>query len=208
MAEHHRAVETPLYQQSVRSMISMLQNMAANQRSPPPPQGQNNQTFCRGSFNGFMAKRKLRSNIAEFSENRTSDAYIDSGSVAGVIRNVRKGIVKILINGRTIIEAYHAPEFQSNILTVVCRNRSRYSSQSPLKVRLESPSFMSKKASLNLNNSMLEEWHQKFGHPSPECHFKLSQDRDDVPKFDCTSLDRLQCAPCMTAKARRAPIIS
>eukprot|EP00171_Calliarthron_tuberculosum_P022728 IDg22728t1 len=55
---------------------------------------------------------------------------------------------------------------------------------------------------------MLEEWHRKLGHLSSERHFKLSQDRDDVSKFDRASLNKLPCVPCMIAKARRAPITS
>ena len=31
-------------------------------------------------FNGFMAKKKFRSNMAEFSEEKTMNAYIDSGA--------------------------------------------------------------------------------------------------------------------------------
>lgn len=55
---------------------------------------------------------------------------------------------------------------------------------------------------------MLEELNRNLGNPSSERYYKLSQDRDDVQKFDRSSLNRLKCAPCMTSKARRAIIPS
>lgn len=56
----------------VHSLISAVQSVVQNNR--------NNDDHQIHKYNGFMAKVKYRSNIAEISEDKTPDAYIDSGA--------------------------------------------------------------------------------------------------------------------------------
>lgn len=89
---------------------------------------------------GFMAKIKFRRNIAQVSDEKLADAYIDSGAThrfffsrlmlttytaiaeepvkgaTGLTKIVGKGMVQLPINNGMIVEAYHAPGFSSNIL--------------------------------------------------------------------------------------------
>ena len=89
-----------------------------------------------------MALLNFKSNVARVGEDRTDDAFVDSGAThhffhtkskfidykwvetaavktaEGVSHIVGKGTIKIKINGQTelTIEAFHAPDFSSNIL--------------------------------------------------------------------------------------------
>ena len=58
------------------------------------------------------------------------------------------------------------------------------------------------------NPSSEREWHNKTGHPSPDRYMKLSYIFLSVPSFSKTLMDRLVCIPCLTGKAKKAPIRS
>eukprot|EP00171_Calliarthron_tuberculosum_P001071 IDg1071t1 len=103
---------------------------------------QPSQPFYDGGYRGFMAKLKFKSNVARCSQDKTKDAYIDSGAThhffhsrssftnyksidtenvkaaSGFSKIVGKGTVRLPVDGEITIEAYHAPEFSSNIIFV------------------------------------------------------------------------------------------
>ncbi len=89
-----------------------------------------------------MTQVKFRCNIAEFSETKNPNAYVDSGAthhfsyrrssfctheaikeenVQGANATseiVGKGTISLPIGGGIDVEAYHAPKFSSNIISV------------------------------------------------------------------------------------------
>ena len=89
-----------------------------------------------------MAKIKFQSKVATVSDEKCSDGYIDSGathhffhsrsslitndriepesvkSASSTSRLVEKGTIKLPFYNGAITEAYHAPEFSENIISV------------------------------------------------------------------------------------------
>jgi len=141
------------YQQeeiNVQGLLASLQNIVNNGNNAPPPPPP--------PFGGFMAKLKFRANIAELSDEKTSDAYIDSGAThhffhrreifenytrindepvkgaSGISKIVGKGMVRLPINKSIFVEAYHALEFSSNILSSDSFQRTTISSFPKLKI--------------------------------------------------------------------------
>ena len=121
------------------------QNQAhINNYSDDAPQNQasRNAPNNRGSKYGFMAKHKFKSRVATLDSKKTNDAYIDSGathhffyarssfisyetiepdtveSTSGTSPLIGKGVVYLPIHGGVYMEAYHSPQFASNILSV------------------------------------------------------------------------------------------
>ena len=103
---------------------------------------ENIQSKREDNFNSSMAKIKFQSKVATVSDEKCSDAYIDSGAThhffdrkssfitferiepesvkaaSSTSKLVRKGTIKLPFDNGTIIEAYPAPEFSSNIISV------------------------------------------------------------------------------------------
>lgn len=89
-----------------------------------------------------MAKIKFRSNVAELSEEKSPDAYFDSGAThhffyhrssfisytdieetpvrgaSTITKVVGKRLVKLSIGNGIKVEAYQAPKFSSNIISL------------------------------------------------------------------------------------------
>ena len=119
----------------MHGLITALQKIAITQNQTKPPRSE-------PPFGAFMAKMKYRSNIAEVFDEKSSDAYIDSGAThhffhrrsafisysemneepvrgaTGFTKIVGKGTVRLPIDNGMIVEAYHAPAFSSNVLAV------------------------------------------------------------------------------------------
>ena len=235
-----------------QSLLTELRNIISeNKRQdvPPPPPP---------AFNGFMAKLKFRANVAELSEEKTTDAYIDSGAThhffhhrsifenyetlseepvrgaAGITKIVGKGMVHIPIGKGFYVEAYHAPEFSSNILSVrllqkdfevlfseslkgypACylmeKGSHKIRAEFPLKRGLYPVSMNCYKyqaLAINIKENPIDEWHRILGHPNPARQYALSKMENDVPQFQRASLFEHQCVPCMTAKFERSKIHS
>ena len=52
-----------------------------------------------------------------------------------------------------------------------------------------------------------KDWHEKTGHPSADRYLRLSYMFPLVPSFSRTSMNQLMCAPCLTGKAKKRPIL-
>ena len=127
---------------NIQGLISSLQNLANNMNTSNARNQEQNSSPAENFFRGYMAQAKFRSNIAEISEKKTYDAYIDSGAThhffhnksaflsysrmpeeivkgaTGETKIVGKGEVKLPIGNGYIIQAYHVPLFSSNIISV------------------------------------------------------------------------------------------
>ena len=220
---------------NLQGLLSALQNFALNQPPPPPPKYE-------PPFGGFMAKVKFRSMVAQVADEKTSDAYIDSGAThhffhsrsvfinyspvteepvkaaAGVAKIAGKGLVRLPVNNGMLVEAYHAPKFSSNILSVRLLQKNfevlfsesirgypacyflrkgtfNYAPrvQAPRRtVPLEMPveeghgkgGIQAYIARRPRNGELVAEWHRKLGHIHADRYYKLSEQCEDVPKFD------------------------
>ncbi len=115
---------------TVQTLISALQNI------------QNSINSDQNSFRGFIARIKYGTNVAVVSEEKFNDAFVDSGATHHFFHNrsnffnyehisiesvnaasstsklIGKGTVQLPIDGGVIVEAYYAPEFSANILSV------------------------------------------------------------------------------------------
>ena len=121
---------------NLQSLLSAFQNSALNQPPLSP-------TKYEHPFGVFMAKAKFRSMIAQVADEKTSDAFIDSGAThyffrsrsvfikyypvaeelvkaaTGVTKIFGKGLVHLPVNNDMLVEAYQAPKFSSNILSAL-----------------------------------------------------------------------------------------
>ena len=57
-------------------------------------------------------------------------------------------------------------------------------------------------------DGLIAEWHRKLGHPHADRYFNLCEMHSEIPNFDRIALKNYQCIPCLTAKAKRAPVRS
>ncbi len=109
-----------------------------------------------------------------------------------------------------LIEAYHAPMFSANVLSVailsdhyeavfskslknypgcffMCKKTFEIVAEYPLRGGLYSlnlPSITQKAYTIYTRSKKLDEWHQNLGHISSERLLRLSKMAEDVPPFD------------------------
>ena len=65
-----------------------------------------------------------------------------------------------------------------------------------------------KQALLAKGQQNLKEWHEKTGHPHADRYLQLSYMFDNVPTFSKQEMEQIVCLPCLTGKAKKAPIRS
>ena len=183
-----------------------------------------------------MAQVKFRSKIAEFSETKNPNAYVGSGAthyffyrrssfstyetikeenVQGAnatSKIVGKGTVTLPIGDGINVEAYHAPKFSSNIISVewlqknfeivfsesisvypgcLFMKKGTMSIIDEVKLKddlypliLSIPNPKSYQANAVKKNNSVDEWHRELGHLSPNRLNKLSEMNSSIPTFD------------------------
>ena len=136
------------------------------------------------------------------------------------------------INGGLIVDAYHTPEFSSNIVSVRILAKtfeivfSEHIRSYPACILMRPKTFeiiqdfplIDDLYPIKLNKTKVkilqtrklnyspEDWHKRVGHPSPERYLKLSEIFPEIPKFDRPTLQSINCAPCLMGRLKRAPI--
>lgn len=134
------------------------------------------------------------------------------------------------------VMAYHAPKFQSHILSVgalldddlevsfnaqsgvpkayIYRRGTDVAIHEAKKIRgLLSVRMPENKLKVlevsgpsSANDRKCAEWHARLGHPSIDRFMQMITVDSSVPKFTRAQVSRVHCVPCMTAKTGRAPI--
>lgn len=216
----------------------------------PPP---SNPYF--GNPQARMAR--FKSKVASLSENKTDDSFIDSGATHhffhrrssfityeiikpetvlvahGSSMVVGKGNVNVAIGNGIIVEAFHAPEFSSNILAnhllseifnifytsedenkrcEILKKGSRtdvvhvFKCIDGLYPVKPGSNMHAKSATSHHHEEDFKTWHDKVGHISGERFKKLAQIREDVPSFSPKIIADHECVPCITAKMKKAPV--
>ncbi len=234
-----------------RTLVCTLRNFSSWNAGSQP-------ATIRHSFDGLMVTIKFRSNLAESSRMKVDDAYIDSGAThhffhqrsiflnytkmneepvqgaMGITKIIGKGYVKLPTENSIPVEAYHAPMFSANILSVallsdhyevvfskslnnysacffMCKKTFEIVAEYPLRGGLypfNLPSITRKAYTIYTRSKKLEEWHRKLGHISSERLFRLSKMAEDVPPFDKELRKHFESIPCITAKTKRSVIPS
>jgi len=144
-----------------------------------------------------------------------------------------RGKVWIPLNGGIEVTAYHAPQFTSNIIAVheltelfgvhFSSTFKPYKAcfifeQNTKNILYEAKcidglytlkmdrKFSAAASRTALVNPAAKEWHDKTGHPSARRYLQLSRMFDTVPSFHISTMNDIRCIPCITGKARQAPV--
>lgn len=217
---------------------------------PPPPYYQDIHQACMARY---------VSKVATVGESKTNDAFIDSGAThhffhrrdsfktyneitiekvetaSGHSRLLGKGAVQLPIGKGVIVEAFHAPDFTSNIVAnhLLSELFNLFSTSddngenkrceilkksSKIDVVLMVPCIAglypikavgykkSVKVSKSYTSNDFNTRHEKTGHIGIDRYRKLADQLDDVPHFEPTVMKQFECIPCLTAKMKKAPV--
>ncbi len=179
-----------------------------------------------GATHHFCFDRELFTNYEVISP-KTVESATGPSKVIGV------GNILIPIYVGRIARAYHAPDFETHILSVSqldehvdIKFKRRSQSRSCLifkpgadilvferrnqdglyKMKIANPQKMRTFANqLEVNPTKAKNWHDKSGHLSTDRYLKLRNFEESILKFSREILDSITCAPCIPSKSWRAP---